>query len=317
MLPQTRIGFRFSSSDLPASERARAIRQLRERGLLPVEPLGERSADVSIVKRFLPSIGILSATLCGVRQDGGRPGDLDGDDLFLGMNLAGRCVVAQRGREIEPRSNDAVFVDPAAGAFAIVRPTPGRFLGLRIARSALAPLMTGRDAGPMRLVPAASCTLRLLRCYARTLLRSGAAPPQAAHIVARHLVDLVALSIDAGRHDARHEATIRAARLHAIKADILANLTDGGLTIAAIAARHRVSPRYIHKLFESEQLTFSRFVLAQRLEQAYRALRNHRDDASSISAIAYGVGFGDLSYFNRTFRLRYGATPSDVRDGSA
>jgi AraC-like DNA-binding protein len=35
----------------------------------------------------------------------------------------------------------------------------------------------------------------------------------------------------------------------------------------------------------------------------------------SISAVAFEAGFGDLSYFNRTFRRRFGATPSDVRQG--
>jgi AraC-like DNA-binding protein len=32
-----------------------------------------------------------------------------------------------------------------------------------------------------------------------------------------------------------------------------------------------------------------------------------------VSAIAFAAGFGDLSYFNRTFRRRFGATPSDLR----
>ena len=36
-----------------------------------------------------------------------------------------------------------------------------------------------------------------------------------------------------------------------------------------------------------------------------------------VSSIAYDVGFGDLSYFNRSFRRAYGATPSDVRSGAA
>jgi AraC-like DNA-binding protein len=33
-----------------------------------------------------------------------------------------------------------------------------------------------------------------------------------------------------------------------------------------------------------------------------------------VSAIAYEVGFSDLSYFNRSFRRRYDATPTDVRE---
>jgi AraC-like DNA-binding protein len=37
----------------------------------------------------------------------------------------------------------------------------------------------------------------------------------------------------------------------------------------------------------------------------------HADRA--ISTIVYDAGFGDLSTFNREFRRRFGATPSDVR----
>jgi AraC-like DNA-binding protein len=33
----------------------------------------------------------------------------------------------------------------------------------------------------------------------------------------------------------------------------------------------------------------------------------------TISTIAFNCGFGDLSYFNRCFRHRFGATPSEVR----
>ena len=36
-----------------------------------------------------------------------------------------------------------------------------------------------------------------------------------------------------------------------------------------------------------------------------------------VTSIAYDVGFGDLSYFNRCFRRAYGATPSGVRSGEA
>jgi hypothetical protein len=35
---------------------------------------------------------------------------------------------------------------------------------------------------------------------------------------------------------------------------------------------------------------------------------------SAVGAIAYDAGFGDLSYFNRSFKRRFGATPRDVRN---
>jgi len=37
----------------------------------------------------------------------------------------------------------------------------------------------------------------------------------------------------------------------------------------------------------------------------------------TISAVAFACGFGDLSYFNRSFRRRYGMPPSDARKNGA
>ena len=98
---------------------------------------------------------------------------------------------------------------------------------------------------------------------------------------------------------------IAAARLRAIMADIAAYLGDCDLTAAAVARRQRVTPRFVHKLFEQEGLVFSRFVLAAlgaRAPNAYVRLAQR-----SISSVAFEVGFGDLSYFNRAFRRCYGA----------
>ena len=53
--------------------------------------------------------------------------------------------------------------------------------------------------------------------------------------------------------------------------------------------------------------------MAQRLACAYRMLRDPRRAGEKISAIAYDVGFADVSYFNRAFRARYGVAPSDLR----
>jgi len=36
----------------------------------------------------------------------------------------------------------------------------------------------------------------------------------------------------------------------------------------------------------------------------------------TIGSVAFDVGFGDLSYFNRTFRRRYGAIPTEIRQSA-
>jgi hypothetical protein len=59
--------------------------------------------------------------------------------------------------------------------------------------------------------------------------------------------------------------------------------------------------------------TFSEYVLEQRLARAYRMLSAARFSGLAIGAIALEVGFSNLSYFNRTFRRRYGGSPSEIR----
>ena len=78
-----------------------------------------------------------------------------------------------------------------------------------------------------------------------------------------------------------------------------------------------VSPRYLQMLFDAEGTTFSEFVLEQRLARIHRLLTDPRLDKLPIGVIALDAGFGDLSYFNRVFRRRYGATPSEIRAAAA
>ena len=105
---------------------------------------------------------------------------------------------------------------------------------------------------------------------------------------------------------------MRGARLKAIKSVILENLGDE-LTVTAVALRQHVTPRYIHMLFEMEGVTFSGYVLGQRLMRAYGMISDPRFAGSNITTVAFASGFGDLSYFNRTFRRRFGTTPSELR----
>lgn len=312
---------RFTTRDIPAPSRRAALNELRGRGLLPVEPLAGCSPRVDLVKWRLPGAWVLAGAFAGVRQGGAEGPAVPGDDLFFGINVRGSSLAIQRGREVTINGGDAVAIDPAGGSFSIIRAEPARMIGVRIPRRSLLVGAAGSAAigsagAPLRLVPASTAALQLLTSYLEGAL-SGSALSSAllANAVASHMAELIALSIApaSAATPPANRPGVRAARLAVIKADIEQHLTDGSLTAATLAARHRISARYLHKLFEDEEMTYSQFVLDHRLSLAYRKLRQPLYAARTISSIANDAGFGDLSYFNRTFRRRYGITPSDAR----
>jgi AraC-like DNA-binding protein len=134
-------------------------------------------------------------------------------------------------------------------------------------------------------------------------------------MASRHIYDLAALVLDGFVRGgaARNESSIAAARLKLVQNDILERLPDHGLHIDAVAQRQGVTPRYIQRLFENNGTTFSEFVRERRLELAFRLLQERALAASTITVIAYDAGFTEISSFNRAFRKRFGATPSEIR----
>lgn len=101
--------------------------------------------------------------------------------------------------------------------------------------------------------------------------------------------------------------------LIAIKADIEVRLAQKDLSLASFATARGVTVRHLQKLFEAEGRTFSDYVLERRLERARQLLLNTIVAPRPISTIAFDLGFGDLSYFNRTFKKRFGITPRETR----
>jgi AraC-like DNA-binding protein len=243
------------------------------------------------------------------------PDLLSNDDVVLHIQEAGRRTVSQLGREAIVGAGSALL-SSNSDVSTIVLPTSGRFVTIGVPRRLMLALVPGLEDAFVRPLPPNPGILRLLLNYADVLEDEDTQrTPELQHAVATHMHDLCALAIGATR-DAAEIAEgrgLRAARLRAIKADVVRSLRDGDVSITALAARHRVTMRYIQRLFESESTTLSQFVLGQRLVQVHRMLADPRHADRAISTIAYDAGFGDLSTFNREFRRRFGATPSDVR----
>jgi AraC-like DNA-binding protein len=314
--PGTHLTWSFSTRGMFAEERLAALRGLSERGTLPIEPLPGCVAEVEVCRRTYGNVGILLGTLGGARQVVAANVPDFADEVFLGVNITGTAVVSHRGRELRRASGDAVLFSRPEAGFVSSRPKPSSFLGLRAPRASLAPLVANLNRASMWPIPGQSQSLRLLTDYVRLVSRNETLESSGfGHAIATHILDLIALSVGADR-DAEVAAAdrgVRAARLQAIKADIASRFNEGDLSVAAVAARHGVTPRYVHKLFETEDATFSEYVLARRLELAHRLLTDPRLESRSITSIALDAGFSDLSHFNRTFRRRYDATPTGAR----
>ncbi|MFL6839297.1 MAG: AraC family transcriptional regulator [Bradyrhizobium sp.] len=312
---------RFSTDDLPEKDRVTMWREHFGHTALriDIEPAEGTRFHASMASRSLPGLDLLWGNMSPARVTRTRELVADGnDDLALVVNCTGPLCMAAGDREVVLRERDAVLIR-SDDVVRYDRCGSGRTLALRIPRSILSPLVADLDDAVMRHITRKTEALRLLTSYAGTLPdANGLAAPGVMHLVVGHIHDLVALTLGATR-DAAHaadEGGVRAARLQVAKAQIIANGARRDLSVTSVAAYVGVTPRHLQRLFEADGTTFSSFLLGQRLARAYGMLCDPRFDRHPVSTIAYEAGFGDLSYFNRSFRKLYGGTPRDVRQAA-
>jgi AraC-like DNA-binding protein len=239
------------------------------------------------------------------------------DDFVLGLNR-GRSplVLSHVGRESTLNPGMALLLNNAE-AGEVRGEAENCWLPISVSRGQFLRLVRNAEDVLGRPIGGNQAPLRHLRGYLDLLLGpDGVAddPLLIAHI-GTTLADLIALALGAGGDvgELARKRGLRAARLRAIKADIVSHLGEPELTVGAIAARQGVSSRYVQMLFETDGTTFSRFVLGRRLARAHCVLTDPRYAARTITAIALEAGFGDLSTFNHAFRRAHGCSPSDVR----
>jgi AraC-like DNA-binding protein len=315
---------RVSTEDFPERDRVARYREEFGRSFfgIDIEPLPHVQYRSNVTIRSLAGVSMSLIGGGGMRASRTRELLADGrDGLVLVASMRGRTGVWQRAREfaLDERAATILSLGEMGG---IIRPqTDQRVLMLNMPRAAIGPLVPDADDAVMRSLPPDSAALRLLVKYAGGLLEGsvGALQPELQRSIACHVCDLFVAALG-GSGDAIEVAKgrgIPAARLKAIKSDILENLLSRDLSVEAICARHDITPRYLRMLFAREQTTFSDFVTGQRIALALRRLRDPARVGQTISAIAYECGFSDLSYFNRVFRRAFGMTPSDTRVASS
>jgi AraC-like DNA-binding protein len=308
---------RVSTDTCQGSRGVEAFLEIWGREILRMEmtPLDGHPLDIDLTLRSLPGFALASGSVSPMRNHH-TSALVDNDDLILVAIQRGTGEVSQHGRVAMVAAGQAVLT--ANGA-------PGSFTGLtkthvvnfRLSRNLLRPHVADLDALVARPIPKDDNVLQLLLRYAAVLNdQKELGSAKLRQTIAMHMHDLAALLLGSKGGTGGHGLGLRAARLRAIKDNIHEKIGQHGLSIADIARSQQISESYIRQLLADDGTTFTDFVLAERLARAHRMLTDPRTSELFISAIAYEAGFGDLSYFNRTFRRRYGASPSDVREAA-
>lgn len=308
--------FRFSLAEIPPPQRREVVREVAGHAIanLDIIPTTD-DPQMEVETRFLPGVTITDAWASphlASSYDLSR-----GDDSFtlLWSTSPAKGGVLQFGHELPADGSAALLSCADRMDFETYEAFP--HVSVKLQRSMLCPLLPDAEAALMRRISPNNQAMRLLKSYLAgyRALHDNGLTAQLAHRVAVHVADLVALAVGTDR-DATALASgrgLQAARLDAIKRWVLAHLVSPELSVATAAAAAGLSSRSVQSLFEADGMTFTTFVLRERLALAYHRLSTPHLAKRTIAEIAYGCGFGDLSYFTNSFRKAYAETPSGVR----
>ncbi len=313
---------RFSTADLPERERIPVVREVFSRTLLQVDidALSDTQPHIDMTMRAMSGLrtGLCANSAWRVRRTPEMIAKGD-DDMALVISVGVPFMMSLIGREVTVEAGSAVLVPNADPAMFTQRESGGH-LSVIVPRAALAPLVSDIEDAAARAIPRDSEALKLLVGYLRSILEDVTlAAPELRRLAVTHVHDLFALAIGATREasDLAQMRGVRAARVREIISQIKSDFAEPSCSPNTVAAKLRLSPRYVQDLLQDTGENFTERVLEMRLQKARRMLMLSENDRLTVGDVAYACGFNEVSYFNRCFRRRFGAPPSHLRGKGA
>lgn len=109
-----------------------------------------------------------------------------------------------------------------------------------------------------------------------------------------------------------NDVTALSALKKRVKAYIDSCLEDPDLNVEQISAALGCSKRYLHMAFQREEISISEYMWQARLSQCRAELETVKIDRKSVTEIAFSWGFSSSSHFSRSFKQKYGISPSSL-----
>jgi AraC-like DNA-binding protein len=309
------VGVLIDTSTLPASQRFASWREWWARpdgsGVPPIEvsPAGDAPFD-GIAALF--RLG--AVTLLHVRSTASvntvPPASLQGLDppaVLVVLQHSGRgSYLFPHG--VSPTAEGVITAFPESEPWTLTADTPSEHTVLKAQSRDLGPRVDLRGAAVCEGGAFAAALEPFVRSVACGLI-AGAIRDGDARIgdcllgAMRAVLDAVGTNPPAGRRPLLAQITTY----------IDASLGDPGLTPRAIADAHYISVRQLHKLFEAERLTVSRWIRHRRLDRCRAELADPALADVPVRAIAARWGLRSASHFAHAFRLAYGCSPQEYR----
>ncbi|MFI1582899.1 helix-turn-helix domain-containing protein [Embleya sp. NPDC020630] len=257
--------------------------------------------------------GLRARTVCLLDGDGlpGLGGDADTDTIMVVVPISGSIAVT---------TDDGDDVLSTGALLVVDGRRPPTFTSVGACEPALVAFARGLLTEPDpairrasgRVLDAERGTAALVSSAVVSLCRTSGSDHVPLDRMSHHVADLVSTLI------AELAESPQPARADELMADIRwyvnCHLGDPGLSPERIAAAHYVSVRYLHKLFEGEGITLTRWIQRRRLYECRRELGRTGRNTVKVATVAQRWGFANPAHFSRAFRAAFGVSPRDWRE---
>jgi AraC family transcriptional activator of tynA and feaB len=236
------------------------------------------------------------------------------DHVFLCQQVAGVIFLEQNTRQIALEAGDVALLDPLLpyeGNFS----TNSETLVLKVPRRALeARVGKTRDMVARSIKPVRAEDRLMSSLSAKLPSLAGKMDSISEEMVGNYALDLIAVSLAKTMEaDCPRVSSAKALVLLNVRSVIEARLGDPSLGAQAVADAVGVSVRYANAVLADHDTSIMRLIQTRRLERCRYALEDPNQAHRTVSEIAYGWGFSDMTHFGRRFKKAYGILPSEYQ----
>jgi AraC family transcriptional regulator, positive regulator of tynA and feaB len=234
--------------------------------------------------------------------------------LFVCRQIEGWLALEQAGSESRLESGEVTLLDP-------MLPYEGRFssgsklLVLKVPRAELEARVGSTRAMLARTLQPLAAEISLTSAFLLMLPEyAGRMNAAAEQVTKNQTLDLLAMALaKAMERQSPRVSSAKMSALFNVRAAIEAGLTDPHLSPEAVAAAARLSVRYANAVLAELDTSIVRLIQERRLARCRKALEDPAQDHRSVSDIAFGWGFSDMTHFGRRFKQEFGMLPSEYR----